>query len=458
MLTHHIDSILSEFRSCFSYKAAFYWFLIVVFGFIIRCDHHGVTSFIRWLFLSPQYYDTMLRFFRANSWDLDTLLGRWVKIAIARCPVIKVNGRALLIGDGIKVCKEAKKMPAVKPLHQDSDNSGKAEFILGHHIGYVSLLIGRLGKLFCLPLHGRIHEGICSLRTEEGFGGQPATIITRMAYLVVQTAKQTGILCYVCLDAYFSVGPAFLILQAAVNENGEQWVHLITRAKKNYVAYFEGEAIHLMDSFNDLELFEEIELTIYGKTKNIQYLYMDLFWTPVNGLLRFVCIKDGDGCYVLMCSDLQLSPIEIITIYSYRSKIEVMFLFLKHILGGFCYHFWTKACPKLKRGEKIDYSNLSEEALNKLNITIEAIERFVNLAGIALGIFQYLSLNYASQIWKKYNGWYRTRSSEFPSEEVVQRVVQAEFFSFIGSCKVPVCRTLRLILNRGHIPPLDMAA
>ncbi|MCK5230162.1 MAG: hypothetical protein KAR13_07850, partial [Desulfobulbaceae bacterium] len=167
---------------------------------------------------------------------------------------------------------------------------------------------------------------------------------------------------------------------------------------------------------------------------------------------------DGDGCYVLMCSDLQLSPIEIITIYSYRSKIEVMFLFLKHILGGFCYHFWTKACPKLKRGEKIDYSNLSEEALNKLNITIEAIERFVNLAGIALGIFQYLSLNYASQIWKKYNGWYRTRSSEFPSEEVVQRVVQAEFFSFIGSCKVPVCRTLRLILNRGHIPPLDMAA
>ena len=79
----------------------------------------------------------------------------------------------------------------------------------------------------------------------------------------------------------------------------------------------------------------------------------------------------------------------------------------------------------------------------------------MNLAGIALGILQYLSLNYASQIWKKYNGWYRTRSSEFPSEEVVQRVVQAEFFSFIGSCKVPLCRTLRLIfLDRGHNPSI----
>ena len=42
------------------------------------------------------------------------------------CPVIKIGNRLLMAGDGIKVSKEALKMPGVKKLHQESDNSGKA--------------------------------------------------------------------------------------------------------------------------------------------------------------------------------------------------------------------------------------------------------------------------------------------------------------------------------------------
>ena len=41
----------------------------------------------------------------------------------------------------IKVCKEAKKMPGVKKLHQESANSGKGETITGHHIGSVGIII-----------------------------------------------------------------------------------------------------------------------------------------------------------------------------------------------------------------------------------------------------------------------------------------------------------------------------
>jgi hypothetical protein len=44
---------------------------------------------------------------------------------------IRFNDRLLLIGDGIKICKEALKMPGVKRLHQDSDNSGKGATIRG---------------------------------------------------------------------------------------------------------------------------------------------------------------------------------------------------------------------------------------------------------------------------------------------------------------------------------------
>ena len=145
-------------------------------------------------------------------------------------------------------------MPGVKHLHQDSDNSGKGEYIYGHHIGFVGLLIGCLSKAFCLPMHGQLHEGVEAVRPGEGINGKPATIVTRMAYLVVQTALNMGCPCYVALDAYFSTGPAFLIFKAAVNDMGEQLVHIVTRAKDNYVclklATFTENCRHFKVYFN----------------------------------------------------------------------------------------------------------------------------------------------------------------------------------------------------------------
>ena len=98
-----IEPILWEFRSCFSRKAAFSWFLIIIVGLLVRFDHFGISSFIRWLFLNPEYYDPMLRFFRATSWNLEVVLARWTTIAITQYPTIELNGRKVLIGDGIKV-------------------------------------------------------------------------------------------------------------------------------------------------------------------------------------------------------------------------------------------------------------------------------------------------------------------------------------------------------------------
>ena len=141
-----LDKLLAKFRCVFSYEASFNWFVIVVLGFVIRFDHIGVTSFIRWLFLSPTHYDALLLFFRTSSWRLEDLLVQWTSMAVNRFPVIRFNDRLLLIGDGIKICKEAFKMPGVKRLHQDSDNSGKGATIWGHHFGYVGLLIGHLKK------------------------------------------------------------------------------------------------------------------------------------------------------------------------------------------------------------------------------------------------------------------------------------------------------------------------
>jgi hypothetical protein len=447
----YISLLLSEFRCCFSRRAAFSWFVIVVFGFIIRFEHNGVSSIVMWLFLSPRCYDPMLRFFRAASWDTEKVVSVWVAIIISRFPVMRFGGRALIIADGIKVCKESAKMPGVKYLHQDSDNSGKAERIRGHHFGHAGILAGYSEKAFCVPVRSELHEGDRGIRIPED---SPETLVTRMMNLVAKTALKTGNLCYAVADAYFAVGPAFLALREYADESGNQIIHLVTRAKSNYVGYFPDESdnrcrrrnrIILSELFDHTHLFTESRMKICGEIRTVRYCCVNLLWKPVSGLIRFVCVRDGDGKYVLMCSDLCLHPETIITIYSYRCKIENMFLMLKRLLGGFCYHFWSKSFPRPGRGAKSDPGKLSEEVRKNLSLTIGAAERFVNLAGIALGILQYLSLTRPDEIFAMYRGWLRTVSSGYPSEAVVRNVIQTEFFSSSG--KVPADGTLRIILE-----------
>lgn len=460
-----VEPLLSKFRPCFSRYSAYCWFLIIVSGFIIRLDHLGASSFVRWLFLNPDCYELMLRFFRASSWSLPNLLSLWGGMCVDLFPVIEFNGRRLLIGDTTKVSKEAQKMPGVKTMHQESENSGKPEYIRGHHFGFISLLVGSLEKAVAVPLQGELHEGVEQIRAGKPFAGKPATLVTRMAHLAVGKAKQIACPCYVVLDAYYSVGPVFEILKCAVNEQGRRWLHVIVRAKGNYVAYMYNEAprkkmderkkVTLSDLFDFPQLFTEAELTLYGESKTIRYCCQDFFWKPIGDVIRFVCVIDGGGRYILMSSDLDLAATEIITIYSYRFKIEVMFLALKHLLGAFCYHFWTQSLPKLGRVKTFDYSSLTQPQLAKCDLAVEAIERFVNLGAITLGLLHYLALTMPEKISQTYQGWLRTYPSNIPSERVVQSVLQAEFFS---PGKVPACRTLRLIRLMGREPSLDMAA
>lgn len=455
-----LDAIFQVFRPCFSRGATFYWFVIVIVGLYVRCDHNGLSSIIRWLSLTPECYYSLIKFFSSTAWNLDTLFPVWVMWVLNHCPLMEFEGRILLIGDGIKIAKEARKMPGVKSLHQDSNNNSKKASIRGHHFGVVGILVGSMLKAFCLPLRAEVHEGIDDLRPSEGLNGQPPTLITRMARLLLAAAKATGREAYATVDAYFAVGPTFLILKEQVNEQGEQLVHLITRAKDNTVAYFvpqdgdkrfkQQDHVKLMELFDHPSSFTTVELTLYGKPTIIKYCCLNLLWKPIDDMIRFVLIQDGESRFILMCSDLFLSPLTILKIYTFRSKIEVMFNSLKNLLGGFCYHFWTTFHPKSLRSADLNISKLSESAKIHLNSTLTSIERFVNLAVIALGILHFFSLTSAASVWRDYTGWLRTYSSDFPSECVVKTVLATEFFECAD--KVRSSRTFQIIQTKKRTP------
>ena len=440
--------ILMTFRAVFPRDATFHWFVVAVFGFIIRLDHHGVSSNIRWLGVQPDLYETFLAFFRSGAVKLGTVLGHWQLLVVKRYAVRTRSGALILLGDGVKTAKEAAYMPGVKKLHQESENSGKAPWIFGHHFGVVGLLAGGLEKLFCIPLAAELHEGATALRQLQGKeapkvnGVEKTTVITLMGQLLATVASNITQPCIAVLDAYFAAAPMFAMAKALRRENGERLLHIITRAKGNVVAREQhpgayggrgrppkyGKKIRLKELFSSrAEDFASVVINVYGETKTLSILCLDLVW---NDLLRFVLVKDGSETFILIGSDLTMAPEEMVSLYGRRFKIEVTFKMFKHIMGGFCYHFWTKAwqVPQNQTFTLEQLQAMPKKTQRLLADAMNAIEAFVNFAMIAAGVMQMLAIEHAKQIRLRHGWWMRTYSSEVPSEEMVKRVIQHEFY------------------------------
>jgi len=95
----------------------------------IRPDLFGVTSIVRAFGLKEPCYDRILDFFHSASLNIHRLSRSWITTVLHVFPgILKVNGRLLIVGDGIKVPKTGRKMPGVKLLHQESDSNTKPHY------------------------------------------------------------------------------------------------------------------------------------------------------------------------------------------------------------------------------------------------------------------------------------------------------------------------------------------
>ncbi len=105
---------------------------LVLAGLSIRADLAGVSSIVRVLGLEAKVYRRLLHIFHTPGLDLDKLTGTWTELVLRLFTPFRVGNRLVLIGDGLKVAKEGKKMPAVKKLHQSSQNNSKPTYVFEH--------------------------------------------------------------------------------------------------------------------------------------------------------------------------------------------------------------------------------------------------------------------------------------------------------------------------------------
>lgn len=411
-------------RGACSRKRTFLWMCVALAGFSVRPDLWGVTSMVRALGLCAPCYDRLLDFFHSPALNVDALTRRWTALIVNRHPgLLRIHGKLVIPGDGIKVGKAGKKMPGVKRLHQSSESNTKPTFITGHSCQAVGILARGLSSVVCIPLAARIHEGVIFSNRDK------RTLLDKMIVLLNDLDMPSP--CYFVADAYYASKKVILPLLE------RQW-HLITRVRSNAVAYLPapvkerrkkgrprlyGEKVKLNSLFERDDLLQTLQSPIYGEAGVQLRVWMcDLLWKPVGVLVRFVAVAHPTrGKLILMSSDLSLEPREIIELYGYRFKIEVRFKSALHVVGAFLYHFWMKDMEPITRKAKDQYMHRKSEAYRAaVRRKLDAYHRFIQLGLIAQGIMCVLATTVPELVYKSFGSYFRTiRPGIAPSEAMV---------------------------------------
>ena len=410
-------------RPAFSRLRTFMWFATAVAGLTVRVELLGVTSIVRALNLRPGLYTKLLDHFHSSGVDLDRLSALWAQVVLQLFPgLVRVNNRLVLVGDGIKTPKRGKKMPAVKLLHQQSESNTKPEYIMGHSMQAVGLLVHAANSVFSVPLAVRIHEGLVWSNRDK------RTLLDKMLGLLDILAIKAPF--YFVADAYYAAGKM-------VSGLLDQGNHLVTRVKSNAVAYapappkkaktrgrpkLYGKKIKLKSLLADSRSMQQVASPVYGERNvTLHYRVCDLLWRPAGRLVRFVAvIHPTRGACILMCTDTSLSAVDIIRLYGLRFKIEHSFKQATRQIGSFAYHFWMKDMIPLRYRNGNQYLHRkSSDYRSRVKRKMRAYHAFIQAGVVAQGLLQYLAVAAPKLVWDSFGSWLRTIRPGIPPSELV---------------------------------------
>lgn len=459
-------NLVQQLRPAFGRTRTFVWFAAALAATCVRSDLAGVTSLIRALGLKEFCYDRLLDFFHSKAINLEGLTRLWVSVLIKTIKpfLYTVNGRLVLLADGIKVGKTGRKMPGVKKLFQSSDNNTKPEYIFGHSCQAIALVAQAASSFLAIPLACRIHEGVVFTNRDHRSLLDKLVILLRSLCLTVPY--------YLIADSYYAA-------QSIIRPLLEGGQHLIAAVRSTAVAYesvrpadqpkrgrrrIYGRKVYLKKAFAETDRFTSAASPVYGeKDVTLRYRVLDLLWRPIGLLVRFVLvIHPPRGRKILLSTDRSLDALQIIKIFGIRFKIEVSFKQAIYTIGTYAYHFWMSAMtPRPRRSGNQHLHHKSPSYRDQVRRKIGAYHMHIQLGCIAQGILQALAILCTASVWKHFGSWLRTvRPGILPSELVVALALRHGLPLFLADSPQnhPLAKFIRERIDLARHEGLSLAA
>lgn len=433
--------IVGKLRPAFSRNSTFLWFAAALAARCVRTEHLGVTSFVRALGLRERCYERFLAFFHSSAVKLPELRAVWSKVVLS---VLKhflfiVNGRLVLVADGIKAPRTGRKMPGVKKLHQQSNNNTKPQYIFGHSCQAIAVVARAASSFLAVPLACAIHEGVVFSNRDK------RTLLDQL--IVLLDSLRISLPHYLVADRYHASAKI-------INPLLERGAHLICAVRSNAVAYQPapapkrrgrgrprkyGPKTALKNLFRNRAAFARAASPVYSEQGvNLLYRTRDLDWRSTGRLGRFVLvIPPTRGRMIFLSTDWSLDARGIIRCYGVRFKIEAAFKQAVQSLGTFRHHFWMAGMtPRPDASGNQQVHRKSEKYRAAVRRKLAAYHCHLQLGTIVQGLMQILAILHPEAVGRRFGSWLRTvRSEVAPSEFVVALALYQGLPEFLAASR-----------------------
>lgn len=424
---------LAQYRILFSQERSFHSFCLLIFCFMGRLHTPCLSGLISEFGLAGCFYHRFLRLIETLSAAPEELEKIHVERTVEQ---LKPKAGLFIIVDSTLNPKEGRRMPGVSSLCQTSSSNSKKEFVTGHDIENVALLLGKGDESFAVPLMSYIRNGaIHSNRSSR----------TCLDVLCKELAK------YHCLrgattvaDCYYSSGLHARVLKDELD------ISLISRVKSNAVAFLRpinkkkrsrgrprkfGKKVVLRHLGTSRVPDFEFKSKSNGAIHSYECWEERLLWKSYDGYVRFIRVRRDDKHEIVLISTSEsLSVEQIVCLYACRWRIEEHFKDQKQHMEFGGYRFWSKSCPKVRKGHKLHTHRMKPEQRESIRKKERQYLTHLILTNIATSSLHTIRQQQSNKVWKSFPGWLRSiRPGILPSIRVCKEAFKYELIKFLWS-------------------------
>ena len=335
---------LSAFSHCFT-RPSFESFSVLMAGWLSCPAKRTVTGVIRAAgAVGTKHHTSFHRFFREARWEPDDVSDVLREMVVARVP----RRKPLFVALDDTLARHTGKRIESASMHRDAllSTGAKPFFHFGHVwvVMTVILTVPRWNKTFALPIGMRLYrsEKLCKAR-KLSFHKKPQ-LAAQMLASIAEAHPQRRI-CAIA-DSDYANSAVMKTLPGNVDFVGRSRMDAALYAapmKRQKGAMgrprIKGERLPSPAARAQAwKGWKTVTVQVYGRTVEVEIKSFQALWYKVAGgrLMSFVIVRGWPGHRrddVFFCTDLSVSPEEIIRRYCLRWSIEVTFQEAKGRLG-----------------------------------------------------------------------------------------------------------------------------